>query len=461
MREDIFDEYLASILNKSSDKPEDTPAGAETPSEGSPVATETPSEDKVLEQLLTETVSEEETITDFAEKTIRLSGATKSYTTPLITEAASEPAPQPVRKQRKKRIRRANYSAYGGIVLATLVLCCSILISLFVIVVGRDFLGIDTNNNEFTLYIQENWGISTISDYLYENGVIEYPQLFTQYAKLVVGDGSVYPGDINVKPSMSYADIIESLTEMRAAHSTVRVTFVEGCTIDDAARILEENGVCSAEDFIFAFNTNVYGLDFESHVGSSGMKFYKYEGYLFPDTYEFYVEDENYTGDSVYNIVKKIKEHTAEILNEDVIKQCRDMGYTLEEVVTMASLLQLESGVHDEMKKVASVFYNRLNNPSLYPRLQSDTTYRYINNVIKAGTSIDFQDMYDAYDTYVCNGLPVGPICNPGADAIDAALHPDDTPYFYFCSNLETREFFYAETYAEQLENQKLAGLET
>lgn len=457
MIEDVFDEYLASILNKSNDKPAD----AENPSDGSAVATETPNNDEVVGQILADTESASEDISDFAEKTIRLSGATRSYTAPLVTEKAPEPAPQPARKPRKKRIRRANYSAYGGIVLATLVLCCSILISLFVIVVGRDFLGIDTNNNEFTLYIQENWGISTIADYLYENGIIEYPQLFTQYAKLRVGDGSVYPGDINVMPSMSYADIIESLTEMRQAHSTVRVTFVEGCTIDDCAKILEENGVCSADDFIFAFNSNVYGFDFESHVGSSGMKFYKYEGYLFPDTYEFYVEDENYSGDSVYNIVKKIKEHTAEILNADIIKQCQDMGYTLDEIVTMASLLQLESGVHDEMKKIASVFYNRLNAPSIYPRLQSDTSYRYINNVIKADSSFDFQDMYDAYDTYVCNGLPVGPICNPGADAIDAALHPDDTPYYYFCSNLETKEFFYAETYAEQLENQKLAGLET
>lgn len=446
MREDIFDEYLASILNKSDGKTSESAVATEEPKEEG--------KDEVLEKLLTEADNSEEDIADFAEKTIRLADGKKfTATKPLAT--APQQVPQPQRKPRKKRIRRANYSAYGGIVLATLVLCCSIIISLFVIVVGRDFLGIDTNNNVFTLYIEENWSITTIADYLYENGIIQYPQLFTQYAKLRVGDGSVYPGDIDVMPSMSYSDIIESLTEMREAHATVRVTFIEGCTLSDAAKILEENEVCSAEEFIFAFNTNVYGFDFESHVGSSSMKFYKFEGYLFPDTYDFYV------GDSVYNIVKKIKERTADILNSDVIKQCQDMGYTLDEIVTMASILQLESGVHDEMKKVASVFYNRLNTPDVYPRLQSDTSYRYINNVIKANSSIDFQDMYDAYDTYVCNGLPVGPICNPGADAIDAALHPDSTPYYFFCSNLETREFFYAETYAEQLENQKLAGLST
>lgn len=442
MREELFDEYLASILNKSDNK------------DASAVATE-PKEDDDIAKLLSETEAPDADIGDFAEKTIRLSSGTKSFTAQKAPVPEPAPAPQPVKRQRKKRIRRANYSAYGGIVLATLVLCCSVIISLFVIVVGRDFLGIDTNNNEFTLYIEENWGISTIADYLYENGIIEYPKLFVQYAKLRVGDGSVYPGDIDVMPSMSYSEIIDSLSEMREAHATVRVTFIEGSTISDCAAILEENGVCSADDFIFAFNTNVYGFDFESHVSSSAMKFYKFEGYLFPDTYEFYV------GDSVYNIVKKIKERTNEILNADIIRQCQEMGYTLDEIVTMASLLQLESGEHEEMKRVASVFYNRLNAPDIYPRLQSDTSYRYINNVIKANSSIDFQDIYDAYDTYVCNGLPVGPICNPGADAIDAALHPDNTPYYFFCSNLETREFFYAETYAEQLENQKLAGLST
>ena len=436
MRDELFDDYLASILNKDSEKQEgQSSAPAAVKEEGDEYT-------KLISELALETPS---TPANDEE------GRTRSFTAQKIPEAK----PIPKVKPRKRHIRSANYSAYGGIVLATLVLCCSILISLFVIVVGRDFLGIDTNNNEFTLYIEENWSISAIADYLYENGIIEYPRLFTQYAKLRVGDGSVYPGDIDVMPSMSYADIIESLTEMREAHATIRVTFVEGCTIDDAARILEENEVCTADDFIFAFNTNVYGFDFESHVGSASMKFYKFEGYLFPDTYEFYI------GDSVYNIVRKIKEHTNEILNADIIKQCQDMGYTLEEIVTMASILQLESGEHEEMKKVASVFYNRLNHPDVYPRLQSDTSYRYINNVIKANSNIDFQDMYDAYDTYVCNGLPIGPICNPGADAIDAALHPVDSPYYYFCSNLDTREFFYAETYAEQLENQKLAGLST
>lgn len=437
MKDESFDKYLVDILNSKNDAPVAVKESAPPVKSAatSPAAAENDEDIRML-----------------AEETIRFSSEDIKNFEPATKQPAA-PAQRPRRK--KKKIRRANYSAYGGIVLATLVLCTSLIISLFVIVVGRDFLGIDTNNNEFTLYIEQGWGISKISEYLYDNGIIEYPEVFSQFCRLRMGsDGVVYPGDIDVRPSMSYMDIIDSLMQERTAHETITVTFVEGCSLSEAANLLEENGVCKAADFIFEFNSTPMGFEFEDYVGSSSMKFYRYEGYMFPDTYEFYV------GDSAYNIVKKIKSRTNEILNADVIQRAKDMGYTLEQIVTMASLLQLESGEAEEMKNIAGVFYNRLNNPDEYPRLQSDTSYRYINNVIKKYSSISYQEMYDAYDTYTCSGLPIGPICNPGAAAIEAALSPAEHSYYFFCSNLETREFFYAETYAEQLENQKAAGLE-
>lgn len=422
MKEDNFDDILSSILNKPQDQVDEKPSA---------VATE-PQED--------------EDIADFAEKTIRLKSGDTVKAVPPMQEM-----PRPRRPV--KRVRKANYSAYGGIVLATLVLCCSIVISLFVIVVGRDFLGIDTDNNSITLYIPSNSTMPEIASLLEENGIIEYPEVFVKFARLRVGSETVYPGDIDVKPSMSYSDIIDSLMESREAHETVTVTIPEGLTINDAAKLLEENGVCSADEFIFEFNTSIFGFDFESYVSSSGLKYYKYEGYLFPDTYEFYV------GDSANNIARKIKERTNEILNADVISRCNEIGYTLDQVVTLASILQLESGREGDMENIAGVFYNRLHNPSEYPRLQSDTTYRYIENVIKANSSVTYQEMYDAYDTYVCTGLPVGAICNPGEAAIHAALYPSENNYYYFCSNAETGEFYYAETYDEHLANVELAGL--
>ncbi len=356
-------------------------------------------------------------------------------------------------KPKKKKRRKRNYTAYGGIVIATLVLCVSILLSLFIIVVGRDVLGIESSGVEFTIYVPSGSTTNDIAQQLYDEGVIQYKDVFKLISKVKGADGSMYPGDLNVAYNMSYSDIIDSLMESREAKQTATVTFPEGITLLSAGRLLEENNICTADEFIYTFNSTAFGFEFEKYVSSSSLKLYKYEGYLFPDTYEFYV------GDSAYNVVKKIKTRTNEILNADVIKLAVERGFTIDQVVTLASIVQREAGNIEQMATIASVFENRLARPDEFPKLQSDTTYSYIDDVIKQVMTVEYQDMYDAYDTYTCVGLPIGAICNPGKDAIDAVLNPDDTGYYYFCSNLETKETFFAVTNEEHEENKKKAGL--
>ena len=111
------------------------------------------------------------------------------------------------------------------------------------------------------------------------------------------------------------------------------------------------------------------------------------------------------------------------------------------------------------MKKVASVFYNRLNNPDEYPLLQSDPTTNYVEDIIMPNIEVRSKKIFEAYDTYQGAGLPPGPICNPGLDAINAVLYPAETDYYYFCSNLETGEFYYAETLEQHEQNLVEAGL--
>lgn len=356
-------------------------------------------------------------------------------------------------KPKKKKRRKRNYTAYGGIVIATLVLCVSILLSLFIIVVGRDVLGIESSGVEFTIYVPSGSTTDDIAQQLYDEGVIQYKDVFKLISKVKGADGSMYPGDLNVAYNMSYSDIIDSLMESREAKQTATVTFPEGITLLSAGKLLEENNICTADEFIYTFNSTVFGFEFEKYVSSSSLKLYKYEGYLFPDTYEFYV------GDSAYNVVKKIKTRTNEILNADTIKLAVERGFTIDQVVTLASIVQREAGNIEQMATIASVFENRLARPDEFPKLQSDTTYSYIDDVIKKVLTIEYQDMYDAYDTYTCVGLPIGAICNPGKDAIDAVLNPDNTGYYYFCSNLETKETFFATTNEEHEENKKKAGL--
>lgn len=356
-------------------------------------------------------------------------------------------------KEKKRKRRKANYTVYAGIVLTTLVLCVSLLLSLFIIVVGRDVLGIESNSNEFTVYVPDGSTTSDIAGILHDEGVIEYKKVFVALAKLMDADGNMYPGDINVSYNMSYADIIDGLMTAREAKETATVTFPEGITLLSAGRLLEEKGVCSADEFIYTFNSTVLGFEFEKSVSSSSLKLYKYEGYLFPDTYEFYV------GDSVYNVVKKIKTKTDEVLNSERIALAAEKGLTIDQVVTLASIVQREAGDSSQMKPIASVFLNRLDNHDTFPRLQSDTTYSYIDNVIKKVLTVEYQEMYDAYDTYTCIGLPIGAICNPGEEAIDAVLNPADTDYYFFCSNIETKETFFAKTIDEHEDNKKKAGL--
>ncbi len=396
---------------------------------------------------------------DFGGKTIHItegSGSTNLFSFKDKLESSQNYSSYTEYEQsvRKKRGRKKNYTVYAGIILATLVVCISIVLSITVITVGRDVLGIESYDSVFTIDIPDGSTTADIADQLYDEGVIYYKSIFIALAKIKGADGNMYPGDIEVSYNMSYADIIDSLMEMREARDTVTVTFPEGITLLRAAQLLEENGVCEADDFIYTFNSSVFGYEFERYVSSSSLKLYKYEGYLFPDTYEFYLDD------TAYNVVKKIKQRTDEILNAEVIQRSVDIGMTLDEVVTLASLVQLEASNVDDMKNIASVFLNRLHDPENYPILQSDTTYSYIDDVIKNVLTVQYQEMYDAYDTYTCTGLPVGAICNPGLDAINAVLYPNETNYYYFCSNIETGETYYATTYEEHLENCEAAGLD-
>lgn len=363
-----------------------------------------------------------------------------------------EPEPKP-RKKKRKTIQGANNSIFGGLLIVIIILSLSCLIALTGITVGRDMLGFGDSSNTFTINIPEGSTTSDIAQILTDEGIIQYPEVFMFIVKLSEADGKMYPGDIELSANMSYEAIVNRLCTVREEKPVVSITFKEGITLYEAAQLLELNGVCDSDDFIYTFNNVVYGYDFEDLVTDDKLEFYKMEGYVFPDTYEFYLDD------NAYNVAKKFKANFASKVNYNMLDRAQQLGYTLDEVITLASIVQMEAGDKYEMEKVASVFINRLNNPIEFPRLQSDTTDNYVENVIKPLSSIDYQEMYDAYDTYVGNGLPPGAICNPGLDAINAVLYPEQTDYYYFCSNIDTREFFYAKTLAEHNENLVLAGL--
>ena len=356
------------------------------------------------------------------------------------------------KKKKKKRKSRVNNSIFGALILVTIILTVSLVVAITGIKIGMEYLGVGKSEDDITFNIPENATPDDICDILISNNIIENKTLFKIAMKLQHSP-TLFPGDITLHPSMGYSTIIEELSKQRDIRKTVTITFQEGITLLEAANMLEEKKVCTAQDFLFEFNKK-QGFAFENQINDSADTFYKMEGFFFPDTYEFYVND---TG---YNVSRTVKSNFASKYTESIQKSMSSTDMSLYEVITLASIVQWEANSADDMPKVASVFLNRLADPDTFPKLQSDATANYLKKVVNVVGDTASKERYaDIYDTYVCSGLPEGPVCNPGLDAIKAVLNPEKTKYYYFCNNLKTGKSYFAETLEQHQKNLVKAGL--
>ncbi|MBQ7083236.1 MAG: endolytic transglycosylase MltG, partial [Oscillospiraceae bacterium] len=232
----------------------------------------------------------------------------------------------------------------------------------------------------------------------------------------------------------------------------VDIMFPEGATSLDIANKLQENGVCDADEFLAALNRRDYNYTFVENIPENELRFYDLEGYLFPNTHQFFV------GESVDSVLNRFLKDFSSQITDEMRTRMNELNLTLDETLILASIIQKEASDPDEMKNISEVFHNRLRNSDTYPNLQSDPTIFYVERVIKQKIGMTNQPMYDAYNTYVCKGLPVAPICNPGIDAIEAALYPanHDVDYFYFVTDDEGK-YYYAATLAEHNYNIAMA----
>ena len=188
-------------------------------------------------------------------------------------------------------------------------------------------------------------------------------------------------------------------------------------------------------------------FDFEKRLPTdSSVKYMRMEGYLFPDTYFFY---ENMDPEQV---CQKIYLNFDNKMTEDRYKKMEQLGYSLDQVITLASIVQREAPRTEDMEKVASVFWNRLRDPDTFPRLESDPTSNYAT-LIKNNMEVYDKTKVESYDTYKSGGLPPGAICNPGLEAIDAVLADVQTNYYYFAANINTKITYFAETLEEHEAN--------
>lgn len=366
-------------------------------------------------------------------------------------------------KKKKKKKKRRGSRLPGVLILVTLIFGISIISSLLIIGVGKDMLGIDKSDKTNVIVVPDGATIEDISLMLKNDNIIKYPEIFTMFANLRQEGMTFISGEHFVRPDMPYETIIDELTKLPTEEmgESIQVTFPEGINLIEAAQILEENGICDASDFIFYFNSGGFGVNFEELLPiDTSMKFQRMEGYLFPDTYFFY---QNSTPEEVcqkiyYNFDTKMNSELTigKKTYETRYKRMEELNLNLDQLITFASIVQKEAATTDVMTNVASVFWNRLNNADEFPKLQSDPTSNYSNNVIRPNMEYFDQVKVDAYDTYKSPGLPPGAICNPGIEAIDAVLEAYESDWFYFIANINTKETYFSETLEEHEENQAM-----
>lgn len=243
--------------------------------------------------------------------------------------------------------------------------------------------------------------------------------------------------------------------------NTVTVTFPEGYTIVQIAQKLEQSKVCSAQAFLEACKKPSAGIELDN----ADDRVFLLEGYIFPDTYEFYLESD------ARSVVDKFIENYNSKITDEMKQRAKTLGYTMDQMMTLASVIQKECDADiDECANVSSVFHNRLKDPASFPKLESDVTTFYVSQNLKDvigyqdGVALENQNdevkkYMELYSTYYREGLPVGPICNPGLKAINAALHPADTNYVFFLTDKSGEQFYYASTIAEHNANGVKAGL--
>lgn len=363
-----------------------------------------------------------------------------------------EPEQNKKGKRAKRRAKKGN-SVLKNIIWIVCIIAVSVGLGVTCIYAGADFLGLGFGRGD-VVQMDIPMGSSTvaIADKLEESGAVKMPLLFRVYSKVKGYESQYKYGLYTFNTEAGYEKIADMLMNDGAKAESVKVTIPEGTGINDyvhivngqeekikgIATILEEKGVCSKADFIYALNEVTLDTKLLKNC-NDGRTYYTLEGYLFPDTYDFFSYDSE---ECAKMVVEKMIKQTESKITDEMYKRAEEMGYTMNEILTMASIIQMESSISVKaMPDVAAVFYNRLNSKDFSSLGSSPTCYY----------GYSFKNDDERYDTYKVKGLPPGPLCSPGIDAIKAALYPSENKegIYYFVTDSEGN-FYFHKTMQEQ-----------
>jgi len=331
--------------------------------------------------------------------------------------------------------------------------------------------------HQVTISVSKDDSIDQVAEKLLNAQVIEYPQLFKTFATATGKAENIRPGTYTLNATLDYNAIINAMSPS-ASREIVEIMFPEGYTCAQIYKLLEEKGVCTVrdlEDYMENYDPEEGALSeywfLEDHTWGDK---YALEGYLAPDTYEFYVGDEpervftkflNEFDSRFTDIMKKDFEdlqyaHMQALHKEGYSSQyIEEHKLTLHQVLTLASIVQRETGSSSESFDIASVFYNRI---AAGIELGSDATVYYaIGDFLMEHGELTKTDLEtnSPYNTRKYKGIPPGPICNPGTYALYAALDPNSTSYKYFVYDEDARKHLFSETMEEHEQKCRELGL--
>ncbi len=340
------------------------------------------------------------------------------------------------------------------------VVLASVYLSYYIITIGNDVFALVSDSREVVITIDEDDTDETVAQMLVDNEIIEYGwvyELYMKYRGTGDDDSQYIPGEHTLNQNFNYSQIIETLTTGASSQKIVTVTIPEGYTVDQIIDLLVENGIGERTDYVEAINNYPYKWEFVEQLTELGYpetRKYRLEGYLFPDTYDFYNDtDEVYVINKILNAFydKFWKEFT----NEDSQgssyqkKLLEEQGMTFDDIVVLASMVQSEGGLPEDFYYISYVFQNRLDNPELFPYLDSDATIQYVLPERVGSDELDTK--FDSpYNTYINQGLPPGAICNPSLEALNAVLFPaapvdsndNEINAYYFVANNAGKTYF-------------------
>ncbi|MDO5331484.1 MAG: endolytic transglycosylase MltG [Bacillota bacterium] len=292
---------------------------------------------------------------------------------------------------------------------------------------------VDPMSDEFVSFeVPKGASTTRIAKLLKEAGLIKNDTLFKYKSKFCKLDGKYQAGEYELSPAMNTSEIMAALQD--AKRETTRITIKEGWSLIQIANYLEEQGVVKADDFYKSLENDNFDQNFVSdlkdtapdptgHLTAHGNRL---EGFLFPETYDIYV------GSSAKAIINKMLNQFEKVFDEELQKKLKENNLSLQEAITIASLIEGETQLDKERSLVSSVIYNRLNGNATGKKLQFCSSILYALGYHKDRVLYADLEIESPYNTYINPGLPAGPINSPGLACIKAALNPANTDYLYF-----------------------------